>query len=109
MVSFQQVGDLRGACARAMNVGYARLSLGADVEAERALRAAVEQAERLGLHNVRAYGKHNLGLALGHQGKLDEGRAAEEEAIGAFAGQGDWRMEAASRIYLAMSTCSAAT
>ncbi len=100
--SFEQVGDLRGACARAMNVGYARLSLGADVEAERALRAAVEQAERLGLHNVRAYGKHNLGLALGHQGKLDEGRAAEEEAIRAFAGQGDRRMEAASRIYLAM-------
>jgi tetratricopeptide (TPR) repeat protein len=100
--SFEQVGDLRGACARAMNVGYARLSLGANAEAERALRAAIGQAERLGLHNVRAYGKHNLGLALGHQGKLDEGRAAEEEAIRAFRAQGDRRMEAASRIYLAM-------
>jgi tetratricopeptide (TPR) repeat protein len=100
--SFEQVGDLRGACARAMNVGYARLSLGDHAEAERALRAAIAQAERLGLHNVRAYGKHNLGLALGHQGKVDEGRAVEAEAIIAFQAQGDRRMEAASRIYLAM-------
>ncbi|MFO0759125.1 MAG: protein kinase [Byssovorax sp.] len=100
--SFEQVGDLRGACARAMNVGYARLSLGEDVEAERALRAAIAQAERLGLHNVRFYGKHNLGLALCRQGKLDEARTVEAEAVAAFAAQGDRRMEGASRIYLGL-------
>jgi serine/threonine protein kinase len=98
---FDQAGDARGACTRGLNVGYAHLQLGAAAEAVRVLRSVLADAERLGLQNVRTYAKHNLGLALGRLGDLDEARAVEEEALAAFRAQGDRRMECASRIYLA--------
>ena len=96
-----QAGDRRGICTRSANLGYAHLQLGADVEAERALVDALGEAERLGLHNIRPYVKHNLGLALARLGRVDEARAAEEEAALAFHASGDRRLEIASRIYLA--------
>jgi serine/threonine protein kinase len=96
-----QAGDARGACTRGLNVGYAHLQLGASAEAVRVLRSVLTEAERFGLQNVRTYAKHNLGLALGRLGDLDEAQAVEEEAVAAFRAQGDRRMECASRIYLA--------
>jgi tetratricopeptide (TPR) repeat protein len=98
---FDRAGDARGACTRGLNVGYAHLQLGAAAEAVRVLRSVLADAERLGLQNVRTYAKHNLGLALGRLGDLDEARAVEEEAVATFRAQGDRRMECASRIYLA--------
>ncbi|MEP7121854.1 MAG: protein kinase [Byssovorax sp.] len=96
-----QAGDARGACTRGLNVGYAHLQLGAAAEAVRVLRSVLADAERLGLQNVRTYAKHNLGLALGRLGDLEEAQSVEEEAVAAFRSQGDRRMECASRIYLA--------
>jgi eukaryotic-like serine/threonine-protein kinase len=100
--SFEQAGDLRNMCVRSLNLGYAHLQLGAFAASARVLREALGEAERLGQKSMQAYARHNLGLSLGRQGKLAEARAVEEEAVAAFRAQQDRRMEAASRIYLAM-------
>jgi eukaryotic-like serine/threonine-protein kinase len=99
--SFERAGNLREACVQALNVGYAYMQLGAYNEAERVLREALLEAERLSLSSARSSGKHNLGLALARQGKLEEGRAVEEEAVGLARTHANRRLEFASRIYLA--------
>jgi tetratricopeptide (TPR) repeat protein len=99
--AFEQAGDLRYACMQHGHVGYAYLEIGAYAEAERWLRKALDGAQRMGLQNVVATAKHNLGRALQHQGYLDEAYAIEKEAVDAFAAQGDRRLEAAARLYLA--------
>ncbi|HEY1551426.1 MAG TPA: protein kinase [Kofleriaceae bacterium] len=99
--AFERAGDLRYACVQRGNVGYACLEIGAYAEAERALRDALDQATRLGLSNVIATTKHNLGRALMMRGALDEALRIETEAFEAFAAQGDRRMAGAARVYRA--------
>lgn len=94
-------GDLREAAVTRANVGFAMLELGVAEEAERSLRAALASAERLGLPPTAAAARHMLGLALARQGRLEEARAIEARAVADFAAQGDARMEAGSRLYLA--------
>src|SRR5262249_8101136 len=98
--SYEAAGDLREACIQSLNVGYAQIQLGLYEEAERALTQALAEADRLGLSTARTTGKNNLGLALSLQGRHEEARAAEEEAISLARAQGNRRMEAAARIYL---------
>jgi tetratricopeptide (TPR) repeat protein len=100
-LAFEQAGDRRYACMQHGHVGYAYLEIGAYAEAERWLRQALEGGRRMGLQNVVATAKHNLGRALQHQGRIDEALAIENEALDAFAAQGDGRLEAAARTYLA--------
>jgi hypothetical protein len=73
------------------------------------LREVLPEAEGMGLTTARGVGvKHNLGLALTHPRRLEEGLAVEEEAAAAFAAQGDqpsWRP--AARKYLAMNHLAA--
>ncbi len=99
--AFEQIGDLRRACAQRMNLGHGLLMVGAFAEAETALREALATAQRMGLLNVAAVARHNLGLARAHQGALDEARALEAEAMKDFVTQGDRRQETISRVYLA--------
>jgi serine/threonine protein kinase/tetratricopeptide (TPR) repeat protein len=98
--AFEEAGDLRLACMQHGHVGYAYLEIGAYADAERWLRQALDGGTRMGLSNVVATAKHNLGRALQHQGRFDEAVAIETAAIEAFAAQGDRRLEAASRSYL---------
>jgi len=84
-----------------VRLGYACLEIGDYPRAVRELRAALTQAQAKGLHQATALAYHNLGLALAREGALDEARELEEEAVRAFAAQGDRRLEMASRIYLA--------
>ncbi len=100
-VAFEQAGDLRYACMQHGHVGYAYLEIGAYAEAERWLRQALEGGLRMGLQNVVATAKHNLGRALQHQGRIDEAATIEQEAVDAFVAQGDRRLESAARTYLA--------
>jgi len=97
---FERAGDLRYACMQRGHVGYACLEIGAYAEAERWLRNALDAGWQLGLQNVVATAKHNLGRALQHQGRLDEAQAIETEAIEMFHAQSDKRLESAARAYL---------
>ena len=99
---FERAGDARNACNALANAGHASMELGAYAEAERMLREAMTTAERLGLSTVAAAAKHNLGLARMRQGAIEAGRQTEAEAVEAFRSQGERRLEAASRMYLAM-------
>jgi tetratricopeptide (TPR) repeat protein len=98
---FEQAGDLRAACHARINLGFTECLLGAYAEAVLLLRAALADAERMGLEALVAGARHNLGLALGGLGALEEARAAELLAIAAFAVQKDRKLEGGSRKYLA--------
>ncbi|APR76696.1 Adenylate cyclase [Minicystis rosea] len=99
--SYAYTGDRRNACLGRVNAAHALLQLGDDGKAERALRSALADAERMGLANVSALGRQNLAAALLRQGVLDEARAAATAAITAFAAQSNRRQEGRSRAYLA--------
>ncbi len=99
--SFARAGDRRTACGMQVNVGFANVQLGRYEIAERVLRAALVGAERLGLSAVVNGARNNLGIALAYLGRLDEGRALEEEAAAALHAQGDRRLESGSLVYLA--------
>jgi tetratricopeptide (TPR) repeat protein len=98
--AFERAGDLRYACVQRGHVGYAWLELGAYAEAEEALRDALARATALGLPNVVATAKHNLGRALAARGELVEAARVEAEAVAAFDAQGDRRLTGGARLYL---------
>ncbi len=99
---FTAVGDLRHACQQRANVGYDEVQLGAFARAEVSLRTAISIASRVGLHQVTAQAQHNLGLAVARQGRLDEARVIETEALDAFVAQDNRRLASASHHYLAL-------
>ena len=99
--SFERAGDTRLATLQRVNVGYAYLLLGAFAEAERTLREVIIAARPLGLGLVVANAQHNLGMALARLGSLEQAIAIETAAERAFQVQGDRRLEAGSRMYLA--------
>jgi eukaryotic-like serine/threonine-protein kinase len=103
----EQAGDSYKACGSRINLGYAECRLGAHTEAASLLRAAIVQAERMGLDYALGMAWQNLGLALGNVGALDDARAMEEKAISFFAAQGNPRLEGVSCAYLAQILLSA--
>lgn len=101
LTCFESAGHVRATCNVRVSVGYAHLQLGAYAEAERTLREALIEADRLGLSGVSPSAKENLGMALAGQGRWDEARVVAVEAVEAFRAQGHRRMEAGALIYLA--------
>jgi hypothetical protein len=99
--SFAYTGDRRNACLGSVNAAAALLQLGAEAQAERALRSALADAERMGLGNVSALARQSLAAALSRRGALEEARALATAAVAAFADQENRRQEGRSRAYLA--------
>jgi predicted ATPase len=99
--SFAFTGDRRNACLGRVNAAHAMLQLGDPRQAEVALRSALADAERMGLHNVSALARQNLGPALVRQGKIAAALAIEQEAVETFAAQENRRQEGRARAYLA--------
>ncbi len=99
--AFERAGRLRNACLERVNAGYALIELGRFHDAAASLRAALVEAERLGLSNVRAAALHNLGWALARSGAAEEGARVEDEAARMSREQGDARMEGACLTYAA--------
>ncbi|WP_437675560.1 serine/threonine-protein kinase [Sorangium sp. So ce131] len=101
IVCFDRAGDLRGGCGQRANAGFACNELGAYAEAAALLRVSLAGAERMGLRNIAASARQNLGVALARLGELAEARVVEAEAVASFAAMREPRMEGASRAYLA--------
>ncbi len=87
-------GDVRTAVLQRMNLGDAQTNLGVFAEAERTLRHALAQSERLGLSHVIAPCKEMLAKARAGQGALAEAIELGLEAAALFREQGDRRMQA---------------
>ncbi|WP_437783786.1 protein kinase domain-containing protein [Sorangium sp. So ce1097] len=94
-------GDVRGACDARVNAAHYCNELGAHAEAARLLRAAMADAERLGLPYLTAFAKENLGRALFLLGDVGEARAQLDDALRVFVAAGDRRMEGGTYVYLA--------
>ena len=99
--SFERAGDRRSACGQQATLGYAYLELGAYEQAERMLHEALVNAESMDLSVVRGSAAQNLGIVLVRRGAHAEALKIETQAVESFRAQGDVRMEAASRAYLA--------
>jgi eukaryotic-like serine/threonine-protein kinase len=99
--SFERAGDLRSVCGQRTTLGYAYLEIGLHEQAERELREGIAGADRMGLSIVSAQGRQNLSITLARVGTLDEAAALAQSSAETFAAQGNRRMEAASRAYLA--------
>jgi predicted ATPase len=99
--TFEQAGDLRNSCAARATLGAVCCELGDLERAEAALRNALAAADRMGLRDLTAVVLHNLGRVLGLRGELAEARRLEARAVESFAAQGDARLGAVARTYLA--------
>ncbi|WP_437669162.1 protein kinase domain-containing protein [Sorangium sp. So ce131] len=98
---YESAGDVRGACGVRINAGHYCNELGAYADAARLLRAALADAERLGLTYLMAFAKENLGRTLYLLGELGEARAQLDDAFRTFAAAGDRRLEGGTYVYLA--------
>ncbi|WP_437518425.1 tetratricopeptide repeat protein [Sorangium sp. So ce1099] len=99
--SFGRAGDRRNACVARSNLGFFHAELGDFERAERALRAAMDEAQRMGLHDPVMHALANLGHVLAYRGELAEAERALRQAIEEEERQGDPRAVGTSRTYLA--------
>jgi eukaryotic-like serine/threonine-protein kinase len=100
--AFERAGDVRNVCFQRGRIGYALLEVGEHDGAETELSDVVTRCDRMGLGNVAATARHNLGLVLARKGRTDEARTVETAAAEAFRSSGNRRMEGASLEYLAL-------
>ena len=98
---FERAGDHRNACLFRERIGFSLLVIGDHAAAEKILREAVADADRMGLGNVAATARHNLGLVLAYRGRFDEARQVETAAKEAFRASGNRRLAGAAMEYLA--------
>ncbi len=98
---FEQCGDRRNACLQKTSLGFACIETGANQEAEIALRAALQDAERLGLSNSVPIAKAHLARALSRRGELQTADRLVTEAIASFDEQGNQRLGGMARCYYA--------
>ncbi len=96
-----EAGDLRHRTYALTSCGSALASVGEYAEAERLIRNALADAERLGIDRALAPVRLNLGAILSRKGRLEDAErelAAAQDGVDA---QGDYRLCAAVRIELA--------
>jgi len=98
--AFLATGNRRDAAVGRVNAAHARIQLGLFARAEQDLLEILGESRRLGLYNVAALAKQNLGPALAARGALDEAVAYVREAIADFTSQSNRRQEGRARIYL---------
>ncbi len=96
-----RVGDARTACLTRAHLGYGWAAVGEWENADATLRAALEEADRLGLSAARASALHNLGRVLEAGGDLEGGADLQRSALELSIEQRNARLAAACRLYLA--------
>jgi len=99
--SYERAGDMRAQAMVMGNIAYLHMVVGHYQEASDLLRLVGAVALRLGLQHTVAGVRHNQGLALARIGKLAEAEEAEREAVEMLTMQGNHRVGAGARSYLA--------
>lgn len=97
----EAAGDLRTTAIHRHNASHACIELGMYERAVEGLRETLRLGTRIGVRNVTASAKNNLGAALTHLGNFQEARALLEDAIHELRAQGDKRMEGGAHNHLA--------
>jgi hypothetical protein len=97
---YERAGDARDACNQRVRLANGWMSLGEAARAEPVLRAALADAERIGLPLVAGYALQNLGHTLAVTGRPLEGRECERRAIEIAKKLGHGALEAGARLYL---------
>jgi tetratricopeptide (TPR) repeat protein len=97
----EAAGDIRTHLIHRHNAGHSCLVLGELELAESRLRDVLARGERLGVRNLVASAKNNLGAALAGLGQFDEARRLLSESISELTAQTDRRMEGGARNHLA--------
>ncbi|WP_437954603.1 protein kinase [Sorangium sp. So ce119] len=98
--AFDQTGDRRSASTARLNLGSVSAELGDFEKAESMLRAALEEAERMHLHEPKLATEANLAQVLVFRGQPAEARALAEAAASASRQAGFVRTELFARCYL---------
>ncbi|WP_233562336.1 tetratricopeptide repeat protein [Sorangium cellulosum] len=99
--AFDQVGDRRSASTARLNLGSVSAELGDFEKAESMLRMALEEAERMHLHEPQLATEVNLAQILVFRGRPAEARALAEAAASLSRQAGFVRTELFARCYLA--------
>jgi tetratricopeptide (TPR) repeat protein len=100
-VRYESAGDVRSQAMVLGNIAYAHMLVGRYEEAAELLASLEAVARRMGLKHTIAGVQHNLGLALARAGRLAEAREAERAALDLLVLQGNSRVAAGARAYLA--------
>ncbi len=99
--AFEAAGDARSACNAQVSVGFAHMELGAWTTAEALLRAALADAERMGLATVATRARQNLALTLARTGALEDATRLVDQTIAESRAHGNARFEGWTQIYQA--------
>jgi tetratricopeptide (TPR) repeat protein len=100
-VRYESAGDVRSQAMVLGNIAYAHMLVGRYEEAAGLLASLEAVARRMGLKHTIAGVQHNLGLALARAGRIAEAREAERAALDLLVAQGNARVAAGARAYLA--------
>ncbi|WP_437964413.1 protein kinase [Sorangium sp. So ce260] len=99
--AFEQAGDHRNTCNMRANLGVGYAELGDFERAESMLRAALAEADRMHLRDMRFAAEMNLAQVLACRGHLAEARALAESAATSSGQGGMVRTELIAHCYLA--------
>ncbi len=103
IAGYEAAGDLRRAAGAEMNLADADNRVGAYVEAETGLRAALEKLRRLGNRLMEGYALLNLGYALVRQRRSEDAAPIFQESLAIAEETGESRLALGARIYLAQA------
>ncbi|WP_437284520.1 protein kinase domain-containing protein [Sorangium sp. So ce406] len=98
--AFDQTGDRRSASTARLNLGSVSAELGDFEKAESMMRMALEEVERMHLHEPKLATEANLAQVLVYRGQPAEARALAEAAASASRQAGFVRTELFARCYL---------
>ncbi|WP_437313393.1 protein kinase domain-containing protein [Sorangium sp. So ce385] len=105
--AYEQAGDHRNACSTRVNSGSIYAELGDLTRAESMLRAALAEADRMHLQELKLFAEACLAQVLASRGQLAEARSLAESAAASSRQAGLVRMELSARCYLAKISLAA--
>jgi len=100
---FSQAGDVRSKLLHRANAGFARTLIGDYEQAATLLERTLADAERARIQMVIDTALADLASTYERMTRYEESRACATRAVAGFQIEGDQRMEAASRGYLALA------
>ncbi|XXY51949.1 tetratricopeptide repeat protein [Sorangium sp. So ce269] len=101
VIAFEQAGDRRCVYSNRANLGFVYAELGDFERAESVLRAAMDEADRLQIHDLKVVVMANLAQVVACRGQVSEARALAETAATSSRKVSSPRAELISRSCLA--------